>query len=192
MAPPAPSRLTRAAQALWRLQQENEDRCDKELEDLPPTHRVWAQAQAVVNALAQESPPVDPSPAAPVVPLAASRQGRVYIAGPMTGIAEYNFPAFHAAAAELTAQGLTPVNPADHGLVEGAQWNDYLRYDIAQLATCEAIYFLSGWTASRGARLEHGLAQSLGMAMLFAPGAETQPSPSTGGHGGGAIPRHDC
>lgn len=111
----------------------------------------------------------------PIVALAASRQGRVYIAGPMTGIDEYNFPAFNAAARALAEEGLVPVNPADHGLVEGAEWGDYLRYDIAQLATCEAIYFLPGWTASKGACLEHHLALALGMPVRFAPGAEAAP-----------------
>lgn len=110
--------------------------------------------------------------ARPVVALAPSRQGRVYIAGPMTGLPEFNFPAFNAAAARLAADGFTPVNPADHGLVDGAQWGDYLRYDLAQLVGCEAIYFLTGWSHSRGARLEHSLAQALGMELRFEPGAE--------------------
>lgn len=29
----------------------------------------------------------------------------IYLCGPMTGLPEYNYPAFHAAAAELRAQG---------------------------------------------------------------------------------------
>ena len=110
--------------------------------------------------------------ARPVVALAPSRQGRVYIAGPMTGLPEFNFPAFNTAAARLASDGFTPVNPADHGLVDGAQWGDYLRYDLAQLVGCEAIYFLTGWSHSRGARLEHSLAQALGMELRFEPGAE--------------------
>ncbi|WP_457825134.1 DUF4406 domain-containing protein, partial [Staphylococcus aureus] len=34
---------------------------------------------------------------------------RIYVAGPMSGLPELNFPAFHAAAAELRAQGFDVV-----------------------------------------------------------------------------------
>jgi hypothetical protein len=102
------------------------------------------------------------------VRLADSRIGRVYIAGPMTGIAEFNFPAFNAEAARLRAEGLTVLNPAEHGIVDGAEWADYLRHDIAGLASCERIHFLPGWANSKGARLEHAIAESLGMTMTHA------------------------
>lgn len=111
----------------------------------------------------------------PGVALADSRNGRVYIAGPMTGYENYNFPAFNSAAEMLCNDGFTPVNPADHGIVEGAGWADYLRDDIAKIATCEAIYFLPGWSKSKGATLEHHIADALGMEMRFAEGADRQP-----------------
>lgn len=38
----------------------------------------------------------------------------IYLCGPMTGLPEYNYPAFHAAAAELRAQGWRVVNPAEN------------------------------------------------------------------------------
>ena len=106
----------------------------------------------------------------------ADRAGRTYIAGPMTGHADFNYPAFNAAAALLRSLGIAAINPADHGRVPGATWGDYLRSDIAQLATCESIYFLPGWSQSRGALLEHHIATSLGMRLLFADGAEHQPT----------------
>jgi len=102
----------------------------------------------------------------------ADRVARTYIAGPMTGYADFNYPAFNAAAAQLRALGVAAINPADHGVVPGATWEDYLRSDIAQLATCESIYFLPGWSKSRGALLEHHIATALGMRLLFAEGAE--------------------
>lgn len=106
------------------------------------------------------------------VKLAASRQGRVYVAGPMTGIKDFNFPAFNQAAQELRTLGLTVLNPADHGVVEGATWADYLRHDIALLSTCERIHLLPGWPKSKGARLELHIAKTLGMEITTAPGAE--------------------
>ncbi|WP_312680987.1 DUF4406 domain-containing protein [Stenotrophomonas chelatiphaga] len=104
----------------------------------------------------------------------ADRVGRTYIAGPMTGHADFNYPAFNFAAALLRSAGIAAINPADHGVVPGATWEDYLRSDIAQLATCESIYFLPGWSQSRGALLEHHIATSLGMRLLFAEGAEPE------------------
>ena len=106
------------------------------------------------------------------VRLAASRVGRVYLAGPMTGIAEFNFPAFNAEAARLRATGLYVLNPADHGVVDGADWADYLRHDIAGLASCERIHLLRGWSKSKGATLEVTIAKALGMSITFQDGAE--------------------
>ncbi|MFG9313326.1 DUF4406 domain-containing protein [Pseudomonas aeruginosa] len=76
-----------------------------------------------------------PSPAG--VQLSASRERRIYIAGPMTGYKDYNFPAFNAQAEALRGLGYHVENPADHGVVDGAEWQDYLRYDISRLSTCE-------------------------------------------------------
>lgn len=106
------------------------------------------------------------------VQLAEVRRSRVYLAGPMTGIVDYNFPAFNAEAERLRAQGSHVENPADHGVVEGAAWADYLHYDIGRLATCECIHLLPGWTRSRGAKLEVSIAQALGMQIRYAAGAE--------------------
>ena len=106
------------------------------------------------------------------VQLAASRLGRAYLAGPMTGFDDYNFPAFNAEADRLRAAGWHVENPADHGVVDRADWADYLRYDIGRLATCEAIALLPGWSKSKGARLEVTIAKALGMTVILAIGAE--------------------
>ncbi len=104
--------------------------------------------------------------------LPADRARSVYIAGPMTGLPEYNFPAFNEAAEVLRAQGETVYNPADHGLIQGALWDDYLRFDIGNLVKCESIYLLPGWSNSKGARTELKLAKKLDIVVRFAPGAE--------------------
>lgn len=41
---------------------------------------------------------------------------RIYLAGPMTGLPEFNYPAFHAEAARLRGLGYQVENPADHGV----------------------------------------------------------------------------
>lgn len=102
------------------------------------------------------------------ISLAPERSGRIYIAGPMTGLPDFNFPAFNDMAAILRGLGYHVENPAEHGVVEGAEWADYLRHDIARLATCEALVLLPGWPWSRGALLEVHIAKALGIQIMFA------------------------
>lgn len=112
-----------------------------------------------------------------IVHLRADRSRRVYIAGPMTGLPSYNFPAFNAKAEELRAAGWHVENPAEHGHVEGAIWEDYLRWDISRIATCGAIYLLPGWSRSKGASLEVHIAGALGMEIIRAdPDEVSQPA----------------
>lgn len=114
--------------------------------------------------------------------LPADRAGWVYIAGPMSGYVSHNFPAFDEAARALRTRGWRNViNPADHGEVEGAAWGDYLRYDLAKLARCEAIFLLDGWAQSRGARLEYAVAHALGLTIYYEkPGSPTRGYPVYG------------
>ncbi|MFU1906023.1 DUF4406 domain-containing protein [Bordetella avium] len=89
---------------------------------------------------------------------------RVYLAGPMTGHPDLNYPAFHDAAARLRAHGFDVVNPAEIVKTPGLDWLACMRLDIPALLTCEAIVLLPGWQSSRGARLEYSLARQLGFA----------------------------
>lgn len=104
--------------------------------------------------------------------LGQDRSKRIYVAGPMTGLPEFNFPAFNKAAEDLRKLGWHVENPAEHGHVKGADWEDYLRYDIGRLSTCKSIFLLPGWPNSRGARLEVSIARALDMDILLARGAE--------------------
>lgn len=91
---------------------------------------------------------------------------KVYLSGPMTGIADLNAPAFAAEAARLLALGYQVENPADVVLPDGATWADFMRADIPRLLACTHIRMLDGWTMSKGARLEHHIAISLGLEVL--------------------------
>lgn len=93
---------------------------------------------------------------------------RIYLAGPCTGLPEFNYPAFHAEAARLRELGYHVENPAEIN-PDGGSWGDCMRRDLAQLVTCDAIALLPGWIDSRGATLERYVAFQLGMLVLDAP-----------------------
>ena len=104
---------------------------------------------------------------------------RCYIAGPMRGIPEYNFPAFHSAAKELRARGWYVYSPAEMDTVflapevvdpasytVGAPVNDsriYVRRDlhiiVNELHDGDAVILLPGWERSSGAMAEAAVAK---------------------------------
>jgi hypothetical protein len=92
---------------------------------------------------------------------------RIYIAGPMTGKPDLNFPLFHREAARLRAEGWHVENPAELCKDIAGQWNACMRRDLAALLKCEAILMLPGWEWSRGASLEHYIAQRLEMRVIY-------------------------
>jgi len=104
----------------------------------------------------------------PGVTLQTARANRVYVAGPMTGLEDFNYPAFNAVADRLRAKGYQVENPADHGTVEGAAWADYMAYDLTRLGLCGVIALLPGWEKSQGAQLEVLIAERLGMTVVNA------------------------
>ncbi len=87
---------------------------------------------------------------------------RLYVAGPMTGIADFNFPAFNTAAAELRAVGYDVANPADHGQAT-KPWAYYMRLALKSMLDCDGVALLPGYSNSKGATLELHVAESLGM-----------------------------
>ena len=96
---------------------------------------------------------------------------KLYLAGPMTGIAELNFPLFHSEAARLRSCGHEVINPAEINADPAAEWSACMRADIAQLVTCDGIAMLPGWSKSSGASLELYIAKALGMHVLDAVAA---------------------
>lgn len=99
-----------------------------------------------------------------------------YLAGPMRGIPEYNFPEFRRAATWLRAQQWEIFSPAerdeadpaiDH-TVDVAGWNgarglDYfMAHDLKAVCEMDAVICLPKWEASQGARLETRVAVEIG------------------------------
>lgn len=138
---------------------------------------------------------------------------RIYVAGPMRGIPQFNFPAFDAAAERLRGEGHEVFNPADrdrrkHGTdvnasatgdladVEhiGFSLRDALGDDTAWICKhADAIYLLDGWEASRGATAEKALAEALGHHVLYQtpPSDEVRSVSSSGGEKGVKLARYD-
>ena len=91
----------------------------------------------------------------------------LYLAGPMSGLPDDNYPAFHAATAQLRAAGYTVINPAENGQPYHAALTDHMRANITNLCrSATAVALLPGWRDSQGARLERHIASQLGMPCL--------------------------
>lgn len=93
---------------------------------------------------------------------------QVYIAGPMTGLPNFNYPAFHEAARILRARfpARTFINPAEN--YNGDQTlkrSDYFRAAIPQVMSSDAVVVLPDWWSSQGALLEVSIARSLGISI---------------------------
>lgn len=87
-----------------------------------------------------------------------------YIAGPMRGYPENNFPAFYACEDVLVKAGFTCVNPAklDDEVNPNARYGSYTKADLAgfmardipYVMQCDAVMLLPGWHNSTGACCE--------------------------------------
>lgn len=92
---------------------------------------------------------------------------RVYIAGPMTGRPEFNYPAFARAEKLLRDCGHDPINPTCGESAPTDQtakpWEWYMRRSLQQVLDAEGIALLPAWEASRGAILERNVGLSLGL-----------------------------
>ena len=133
-----------------------------------PTQKPIAKAAARPTQKPIAKSATKPTPAAHA---AAKSPARIYLSGPMTGLPDNNFPAFHAHAAALRGMGLDIVNPADIGGdandTNPANYNGYLRADIKAMMDCDAIALMPGWETSSGANLELHIAHRVGMRVLF-------------------------
>jgi hypothetical protein len=108
---------------------------------------------------------------------------RIYIAGPMTGLPEFNYPAFNAAAAAWRADGWDVVNPAEeHDGKTDLPYEEYVKVDIPQIASCDALAVLPGWNGkgARGSVWERYIAEYIYKIPIFAantpfPAVDFQP-----------------
>ncbi len=91
---------------------------------------------------------------------------KIYLAGPMTGLPEFNYSAFNTEAARLRAAGYSVENPAEVEAPAPSKWTDYMRRSITKMMRCNCVAKLPGWKRSRGARIEVWLGRLLGFKVV--------------------------
>ena len=126
---------------------------------------------------------------------------KIYLAGPMSGIPQFNYPAFDAAAAYLRDNGFDVMSPAEMddpniraaalASPDGAHrefqdtleraghqpetWGDFLARDVKIVADqCDGIVLMEGWAGSRGARLEVFIALQVQKPVFFYNGLDIE------------------
>lgn len=97
-----------------------------------------------------------------------------YLAGPMSNLPQFNYPAFYRIAGKLREMGYKIQSPAEldspetveaamasgdgslgSGVVNGETWGDFLARDVKLIADqVDGIIAMPTWYKSRGARLE--------------------------------------
>ncbi len=100
-----------------------------------------------------------------------SRKRTIYLSGPMTGVPDYNYPAFRRAAAYLRGHGHEVYNPAEYPFsgpldrfpVRQA-FDAYCRFICRDADT---IALLPGWETSKGAKAELALAEVCGLVVII-------------------------
>lgn len=103
----------------------------------------------------------------------------IYIAGPMSGIPEFNFPAFNAAEDTLAKAGWKVWNPArkdleadldtvavesgdaKRAIEKGFDFREAYTWDVTKIIQSDGIFMLKNWEQSPGARGEHAVAVAM-------------------------------
>ena len=106
---------------------------------------------------------------------------KAYLAGPMSGVPEFNVPTFLAAADYLRRAGYDIFNPAEHDMEitgdkefykgldgtvppDGLSYRTCLKADLGWICdNAEALFLLPNWEASKGVAAELALAEALGI-----------------------------
>ena len=110
---------------------------------------------------------------------------KIYIAGKMRGLMDFNFPAFYEAEERLVVEGYTDLfNPArrdaDTGFNPlgmtgnedlqslGFNLRDALAADLDWICRhATTIYLMAGWETSSGAQAELAVAKALGLEVIY-------------------------
>lgn len=94
----------------------------------------------------------------------------LYVAGPMSGLPDYNREAFDQAADRLRSEGVSCATPIETAIEAYGTWEAakqarreaHVRADLTVLLECDGVVFLPGWEESPGALLEARVALATG------------------------------
>lgn len=81
----------------------------------------------------------------------------IYVSGPMSGIAENNFPLFQRVVKSLRDHGLEVVCPTECATCSVGEdvYDNYMRGDLIEMfRKCKGIALIPGWDTSKGATME--------------------------------------
>lgn len=87
----------------------------------------------------------------------------IYIAGPMTGYKDLNYPAFDEAAADLRALGYEVITPSENPDPDPKTWENFMKMSIPQVCKADQVVTLPGYMDSKGATIEVALAYDIGI-----------------------------
>lgn len=94
----------------------------------------------------------------------------------MRGYPLYNFPLFDAATISLRAKGHHVISPAELDREIGFDGTgelplNFLRIafprDVQAIAECDSMVMLPGWRRSKGASIEHAIAEMFGLRIFY-------------------------
>lgn len=106
----------------------------------------------------------------------ANEKKLIYISGKITGDDNYRAK-FAMARDRLTRDGYNVLNPVERADrldrlrqamgYAAPTWSDYMRECLVAIIDVDAVYMLRDWQESRGARLEHYIAEELGINIVY-------------------------
>lgn len=86
----------------------------------------------------------------------------VYLSGPMSGLPDFNRPAFDREARIQAGHGRIVLNPAAIAGHDDWTWQQWMREALKLQLEADVVHLLPGWRKSRGARIGRRLALILG------------------------------
>lgn len=69
--------------------------------------------------------------------------------------------------AHLSRKGYTAISPLEIYAGKNPTYKERILADLEKMLECDAVYFCNGWCESSGCRIEHKVAEELGMLFMY-------------------------